>query len=66
MKAQFIPVELGIKAGDLVEVSSPTISGLVVIMGQYLLNDGSAILIPGMEEKFSLGKTESGTKGNQK
>lgn len=67
MKAQFIPVELGIKTGNLVEVSSPTLSGLVVVMGQHLLNDGSALLIPGKEEIFSPRKTGgSGTTGKQK
>ncbi|MBN2568579.1 MAG: efflux RND transporter periplasmic adaptor subunit [Deltaproteobacteria bacterium] len=65
MKARFIPVELGIKTGDLVEVSSPTLSGLVVVMGQHLLKDGSPLLITGQENMSSPKKKGGVNTGNK-
>ena len=44
--ARFVPVELGITSGDLVEVVRPSLDGPVVVMGQHLLEDGSAITVP--------------------
>jgi len=46
MKARFIPVKLGIINGTHAEVVSPTLSGIVVIMGQHLLEDGTPVLLP--------------------
>ena len=43
---RFVPVEPGITGGDLVEVVRPGLDGPVVVMGQHLLEDGSAITIP--------------------
>ncbi|MBI3038062.1 efflux RND transporter periplasmic adaptor subunit [bacterium] len=48
--ACFLPVEKGIIQSDLVEVSSPTISGFVVTLGQHLLEDGTSIDLPGEKE----------------
>lgn len=59
MKAQFIPVDLGIKAGDLVEVTNPPLSGPVVVMGQHLLNSDSAILLPDRKDEATPGKQGS-------
>jgi len=46
-KARFVPVELGIVQGDLVEVLTPAMEGRVVTLGQHLLEDGAAIMLPG-------------------
>ena len=45
MKASFIPVTLGIVNGDSAEVINPPLSGMVVTLGQHLLEDGSAVLL---------------------
>ncbi len=46
-KVSFIPVRLGIISGELAEVVEPySLSGHVVILGQHLLSDGSAIILP--------------------
>lgn len=42
-KARFVPVKLGIIAGNQAEVVEPVLSGYVVTLGQHLLSDGSAI-----------------------
>lgn len=46
-KTSFVPLTLGIVNNDLAEVVKPPISGMVVTLGQYLLEDGSAIVLPG-------------------
>ncbi len=46
-KATFVPLTLGIVSGEQVEVAEPALSGQVVVMGQHLLEDGSAISLPG-------------------
>jgi len=46
MKARFVPLTLGIVNGGLAEVVKPSISGLVVTLGQHLLEDGSSITLP--------------------
>ncbi|KPK81054.1 MAG: hypothetical protein AMJ81_10925, partial [Phycisphaerae bacterium SM23_33] len=46
-KARFVPVTVGIIDGELAEVSDPPLSGLVVTLGQNLLEDGSPIALPG-------------------
>ena len=43
IKARFVSVKLGIVNGTSAEIVSPSISGLVVVLGQHLLEDGSAI-----------------------
>jgi RND family efflux transporter MFP subunit len=40
-------VEVGIRQGDRVEVTGADLSGRVVTLGQQLIDDGSAITIPG-------------------
>jgi multidrug efflux pump subunit AcrA (membrane-fusion protein) len=52
-KARFVPVTVGIVDGESVEVSEPEISGLVVTMGNHLLEDGSGIML-GSREAGSL------------
>jgi RND family efflux transporter MFP subunit len=51
MKARFVPLKLGIVNGDLAEVVNPSLSGLVVTLGQHLLEDGSAIILPDEQMK---------------
>lgn len=46
LKARFVPVTTGIINGELVEVIEPEISGLVVTLGNHLLEDGSDIILP--------------------
>lgn len=46
LKARFVPVTTGIINGELVEVIEPKISGLVVTMGNHLLEDSSDIILP--------------------
>ena len=60
MKASFVPVTLGIINGNLAEVVSPPLSGAVVTLGQHLLEDGSAIILPdkGPPARPSTGKTD--------
>jgi multidrug efflux pump subunit AcrA (membrane-fusion protein) len=49
LKAHFVPVTTGIINGEIVEVTEPKISGLVITMGNHLLEDGSDITLPKME-----------------
>lgn len=44
-KARFIPVQVGIQEGGNLEILSPRLTGSVVITGQHLLQDGSAVLL---------------------
>lgn len=44
--ARWQPVATGIRSGEYVQVTSPRISGRVVVLGQHLLDDGSPIIIP--------------------
>jgi len=46
LKARFVPVTTGIINGELAEVIEPKISGLVVTMGNHLLEDSSDITLP--------------------
>jgi multidrug efflux pump subunit AcrA (membrane-fusion protein) len=49
LKARFVPVTTGITNGEIVEVTEPQISGLVITMGNHLLEDGSDITLPKTE-----------------
>jgi RND family efflux transporter MFP subunit len=42
----FIPVTVGIANDHWVEVVEPPLNGLVVTLGQHLLNDGSPVILP--------------------
>ncbi|MFY9398424.1 MAG: efflux RND transporter periplasmic adaptor subunit [Desulfomonilia bacterium] len=46
LRARMVPVEVGIVEGDLAEVVSPVLEGLVVTVGQHLLKDGARIILP--------------------
>lgn len=43
--AHYVPVELGISTPDKCEILAPTIDGLVVTLGQHLLEDGSGVIL---------------------
>ncbi len=45
MTAHFVPVKPGIKDEGLVEILQPPLSGLVVTLGQHLLEEGSPVTI---------------------
>ena len=60
MKARFVLVTLGIVNGNFAEVVTPPISGLVVTMGQHLLEDGSSIILPGKEPSKPQGNRPGG------
>jgi RND family efflux transporter MFP subunit len=44
--AHYVPVEIGISASDRTEILSPELEGVVVTLGQHLLQDGSAVILP--------------------
>jgi len=48
---RFTPVELGIVSADSAEVLSPSLTGLVVTLGHHLLENGSAVILPGSKSE---------------
>jgi RND family efflux transporter MFP subunit len=44
--ARYFPVRTGIVTPRLTEILSPRIEGLVITLGQHLLDDGSPVLLP--------------------
>lgn len=42
----FLPVKTGIVSADYTEILSPALQGLVVTLGQHLLNEGSPVILP--------------------
>lgn len=51
MKARFVPVVLGVVEGERAQVIDPDLSGSVVTLGQYLLSDGSSVILPADEDR---------------
>jgi RND family efflux transporter MFP subunit len=49
--AWFVPIEVGIVEGEMTEIRRPALSGLVVVLGQHLLEDGGRIVVPTQESK---------------
>jgi hypothetical protein len=45
--ASFVPVTLGIVDSKIAEIRTPVLAGSVVVLGQHLLEDGAAIIVPG-------------------
>jgi RND family efflux transporter MFP subunit len=45
-RVRFVPVRTGAAEGGLVEVLEPELRGPVVTLGQHLLEDGSAVILP--------------------
>ena len=54
MKARFVPVTLGIMSEDKAEVIQPFLSGLVVTLGQHLLEDGSAVSLQNEQQEIKV------------
>jgi RND family efflux transporter MFP subunit len=44
--AHFLPVKVGITTPDRAEIAEPVIDGLVVSLGQHLLEEGSTVILP--------------------
>lgn len=44
--AHYIPVQMGIAASEKTEILSPEIKGVVVTLGQHLLEEGSSVILP--------------------
>ena len=44
--AHYVPVEVGISTPDKTEILVPKLDGLVVSLGQHLLEDGSTVILP--------------------
>ncbi len=49
--ARYIPVQLGISTPNKTEISMPKIDGMVVTLGQHLLEDGSNVILPDKQER---------------
>jgi len=48
--AHFIPVQLGISSPSKSEIVEPEVTGMVVTLGQHLLEDGSRVMIPSNQD----------------
>ncbi len=59
--ARQVPIEVGIVEGDLTEIEHPVLKGKIVIMGQHLLTDGSAVI----EEKIDSGVSGKKSGGDE-
>jgi len=44
--AQFIPAQIGIISRDVTEIVSPKLNGIVVTLGQHMLENGSPVILP--------------------
>ncbi|MCE5327550.1 MAG: efflux RND transporter periplasmic adaptor subunit [Planctomycetaceae bacterium] len=53
LKAVFVPVTEGIVEGQQVEILQPALGGQIAVLGQHLLNDGAAVILPGQEPAAS-------------
>jgi multidrug efflux pump subunit AcrA (membrane-fusion protein) len=54
-------VKVGIREGNRVQVEGEGLSGLVVTLGQQLVNDGSLVAIPAEENKTNVGRKKVNT-----
>jgi len=60
MKANFVPVRVGIVEGEKAEVVDPDpFTGFVVTLGHHLLEDGAGILLPQSEAEMKKAKPEA-------
>jgi RND family efflux transporter MFP subunit len=57
--AHYYPVKTGIVTPDITEILSPALEGLVVTLGQHLLEDGSPVLLPQSPSAASADSTEA-------
>ena len=54
-------VQVGIREGDRVQIKGEKLSGRVVLLGQQLVNDGSAITIPDLKGLPANGRKKGST-----
>lgn len=66
LTVRFVPVRLGIIQGDRAEVLEPRLSGEIVTLGQHLLEDGGAILLPGKADGGKAPARKPGTGAGRK
>jgi multidrug efflux pump subunit AcrA (membrane-fusion protein) len=45
-RVRFVPVRVGAAEGGLVQIVQPELQGRVVTLGQHLLEDGGAVILP--------------------
>jgi RND family efflux transporter MFP subunit len=65
MTAHFMPVTVGVTNNEFVQILDPELSGSVITMGQYLLEDGASITLPGQQGGDPLqGKSQGRPPGN--
>jgi RND family efflux transporter MFP subunit len=64
--ARFVPVTTGIIDGRQVEILKPPLTGSVVTLGQHLLEDGAAIILPSETQKSPAQKQSPGKKKKNK
>ena len=57
-EASFVQVTTGIVQGDVAEILSPPLDGVVVTLGHHLLEDGSKITISKQEAPQASGPPE--------
>ncbi|MFO7727634.1 MAG: efflux RND transporter periplasmic adaptor subunit [Desulfonatronovibrio sp.] len=51
MKAEFVPVTVGLVDNGLAEIAEPRVDGLVITLGHHLLEDGMDITVPGLKNE---------------
>lgn len=58
--ARYIPVQIGIATPVKTEILTPKLQGMVVTLGQHLLEDGSPVILPGsnLDKPMRKGKKE--------
>lgn len=61
----FTPVELGLSTPDKTEIAAPEIDGLVVSLGQHLLEDGSEVILPDMTLEEGASGAAGGPAGDE-
>jgi hypothetical protein len=54
-------VKVGIREGNRVQVEGEGLSGLVVTLGQQLVNDGTPITVPAEQNKTTTGNKKVNT-----
>ena len=67
MAAHFVPVMVGVSNSEQVQILEPSLSGSVITMGQYLLEDGGSILLPDQQApENSSGRPEGQPEGQRR
>jgi len=56
---RYRPIQIGIVAEEKTEILSPELEGVVVTLGQHLLEDGSPIILPKMDINAGRGATKA-------